>query len=225
MQIESIKMKIMLITGASRGLGAAFVEEFKNDYKILTVHRSSGADFRGDLADETFRKTILENVTPDVFISNAGIAGLGLSFTKVQTVNYIAAADLIVGFYEKMIAGHIISVCSTSANLDGYTGIGAAEISYNASKAALQRLTRLQESKSSKPIKITSLEPSMIMTDMANIKNRAELKLPSDYITAWNITPMDPAYVAQTVRWILNQPDNITIKTLEISNFKSRRMS
>ena len=218
-------MKTMLITGTSRGVGKACVEEFSRDWNLITVSRTGPATYTGDLKDPRFRRKILDEVCPDAFINNAGIAGSDSDWTSVNEVNYIAAGELMVGFYRKMKSGHIVNLASVVSNHCGYAGMTMQEITYFSSKASLKRLAVILDQACRSPVKITSLEPGMIMTDMGEIRTRYENaeRYPDDYITRNKIQPMDPGYVARTIRWILEQPENVVIRTLEIANRREAR--
>jgi NADP-dependent 3-hydroxy acid dehydrogenase YdfG len=199
-------MKTMLIAGASRGIGLACASEFAVDYNVLTISRSSGATFQGDLNDASFRQEILANVIPDVFIC-------------VAKLTYEATQELLVKFYGKMLSGHIILVGSTAGNIN-CQGLEQGLLKYVADKNATQNLARLLSDSARSKVKVTSLEPGYVMTDFGEVRQRYLDKKPKDPIALFDITPMDPSYLAKTIRWILAQPEEVVIKTLEIANAK-----
>ena len=74
-------MKKILITGASRGLGKAFVEELKNDYEIISTARSGDVTIHGDLSDNKFVQMLIDEVDADIIINNAGLISNDLKET------------------------------------------------------------------------------------------------------------------------------------------------
>lgn len=205
--------KVMLITGASRGIGKACSERFQERYELVSVARSSG-DFRGDLADESFRRKILNEVSPDVFINNAGLAG-GAGLEHTLGVNFVAAAELLLEFQKKMSSGVIVNVLSTAMDLT-YRGMSEAELLYYSSKSALSSFSKLLQGSQQNQVRITNLEVGFVMTDFANIKRRYQAK--SDIFGKTGITPMEPEYVAEVIDWVLAQPSMVTISNLKITN-------
>lgn len=200
-------MKTMLITGGSRGIGLACTNEFAHEYNVISTSRAIYNEFCGDLNDSAVRERLLTSITPDVFISSAKL-------------NYEATADLLVGFYKKMPSGHIIHIGSTAGNIQSF-GFSYPMLNYAAEKHATQYLANLLTDCARSNVKVTSLEPGHVMTDFGNVRERYKTKPPHDVMTIYNITPMDPIYLAKTIRWILAQPDEIVIKRLEIANQKS----
>ena len=57
---------VMLITGASKGIGKACSKYFKNKYEVVTVSRTDST-ICGDLTDITFRNKIIAEINPIVF--------------------------------------------------------------------------------------------------------------------------------------------------------------
>lgn len=217
-------MKTVLITGGSRGIGLACAEEFQRDHRVITVARKGDVSIHGDVADARFREQLLAEVDPDIFINNAGLSGYETSdFRKIMEVNFLAAGELLLGFYRKMRAGNIINIASVVANHPGYAGMNYADVIYFSSKAAIKRLSEITSESSRTQVKVTSIEPGAVNTDFANIRNRAKSStpVPSDYLHRYKIKPIDPKHVAKTVRWVVEQPEEISIGSIELRNVKT----
>jgi NAD(P)-dependent dehydrogenase (short-subunit alcohol dehydrogenase family) len=156
-----MERKVIVITGATGGLGSAMVKHFEKQNVRLALHTfqqepfdvaCEHAWFKADLRDshqiDTLIAAILANFGRiDVLINNAGISKDGMSwklsdtdFNEVVAVNLTAPFKLIKGFLPKMREqnfGRIISISSVVAQT-GVVGTAA----YAASKAGLIGLTK-----------------------------------------------------------------------------------
>lgn len=156
-----MERKVIVITGATGGLGSEMVKHFEQQNVRLALHTfqqepfdvaCEHAWFKADLRDpkqiDTLIAAILANFGRiDVLINNAGISKNGMSwklsdadFNEVMAVNLTAPFKLIKGFLPKMReqkSGRIISVSSVVAQT-GVVGTAA----YAASKAGLIGLTK-----------------------------------------------------------------------------------
>lgn len=156
-----MERKVIVITGATGGLGSEMVKHFEQQNVRLALHTfqqepfdvaCEHAWFKADLRDpkqiDTLIAAILANFGRiDVLINNAGISKNGMSwklsdadFNEVIAVNLTAPFKLIKGFLPKMReqkSGRIISVSSVVAQT-GVVGTAA----YAASKAGLIGLTK-----------------------------------------------------------------------------------
>ncbi len=156
-----MERKVIVITGATGGLGSEMVKHFEQQNVRLALHTfqqepfdvaCEHAWFKADLRDpkqiDTLIAAILANFGRiDVLINNAGISKNGMSwklsdadFNEVMAVNLTAPFKLIKGFIPKMReqkSGRIISVSSVVAQT-GVVGTAA----YAASKAGLIGLTK-----------------------------------------------------------------------------------
>lgn len=205
----------MLITGASRGIGKVCAEFFKEKYEVITVARTGDVSVQGDLTDSKFISSLVQSFDIDILINNAGI--IDTDFAKTFELNVMAAGLLATGFYEKMNQGHIINLCSTASTLRGWSSMSERRIWYLASKASLKSLSTLLHDSRKKNIKVTSLEPAWVNTDFAGPKVDISENLSRHQRS--EIIPMKPEYIAQTIDWILNQPDHVVVNSLQIDNF------
>ena len=202
---------VMLITGTSRGIGFACAEYFSSRYTIVGISRSAGAYVTeiGSITDLEFRKYLIDKYTPDVFINNAGVGG-NVPYHKIIQTNAEAAGDLLLGFANKMNKGHIINMSSWLATISVHNPHGGyGELSYQVAKKLLSNMSKELISKKNGCVKITSIEPQRVDTGM--IKNLG------------NIIPMSPTYIAETIDWIINQPQWVNVDSICLSNFKTNQ--
>lgn len=156
-----MEKKVIVITGATGGLGTQMVKHFEKQDVRLALHTFQNepfevtcehAWFKADLTDEAqvanFIGTVLANFgRVDVLINNAGVSRNGMSwklspadFKEVMAVNLTAPFLLVHGFLPKMREhgfGRIISISSVVAQ----TGVPGT-VAYAASKAGLLGMTK-----------------------------------------------------------------------------------
>ncbi len=183
-------MKRVLITGGSRGIGAACVRAFCNEgHRVAFLYRKNreaaeqlsaetGAlALCADLSDaasaaEGVRRAMEWLNGVDVLVNNAGIAQTKL-FTDLTDEDWsgMLQANLSSAFYvsravaKKMIAQHSGSI----VNIGSMWGkVGAScEVHYSASKAALRGMTMaLAKELGPSGITVNCVEPGVIDTDM-----------------------------------------------------------
>lgn len=181
---------LVIITGCSKGLGKALLEEFvhRNDTYVVGISRSEMASktsflhVQQDLAntasladriDEIFPTGDFDKVT---LVNNAGwigeIAPLGkldpLGIRDIHLINVVAPAILMNAFVQKYgnikIDKLIVNISSGAAekNMDGWSG-------YCATKAALNRLTGVAQEESNLKgfgIDYFALSPGIVDTPM-----------------------------------------------------------
>ncbi len=153
--------KVILITGATGGLGSAMVKHFERQDVRLALHtfqqepfevECEHAWFKADLRDENQVKNLLASILAnfgrvDVLINNAGISKNGMSwklspadFNEVIAVNLTAPFLLCQGVIPGMRTnnfGRIITISSVVAQ----TGVPGT-VAYAASKAGVLGMTK-----------------------------------------------------------------------------------
>lgn len=181
--------KVVLISGASRGIGAAIAIHLASlGYKVIGTARS---EFKFDKPsdnliplklDITCRESIKDcaaklkeqNLLPDILINNAGITSDQLflrmkddEWDNVLATNLTGTFNLTKAFIKNMIKnryGRIINISSISG-LMGNPG----QVNYSSAKAGLSGFTKsLAKEVGSRNITVNSVAPGFIETDMTS---------------------------------------------------------
>ncbi|MBR4109511.1 MAG: SDR family oxidoreductase [Oscillospiraceae bacterium] len=181
-------MKTVLITGGSRGIGAAAVEQFaargdrvfflyeKEHEKAQQVAEKTGATaICCDVADGEAVRAAYEQIGQiDILVCNAGIGGVGLMsqtseevWDRLFDVNvkgmYHCINGAMPGFLRKH-KGCIITVSS----MWGQVG-ASCEVAYSATKGAVIAMTKaLAKELGPSGIRVNCVAPGVVLTDMCN---------------------------------------------------------
>jgi NAD(P)-dependent dehydrogenase (short-subunit alcohol dehydrogenase family) len=147
----STSQKVIIVTGASQGIGAELVKAFRKlDHRIVATARairpSDDSDIvtvAGDIADpSTARRVVSEGVARfgriDTLVNNAGIfIAKPLTRYTAEDYNTITAVN-IAGFFhmtqlaiaemEKQSSGHVVSITTSMADhaIDGVPSVLAS---------------------------------------------------------------------------------------------------
>jgi len=190
--------KQMLIIGSNGGVGKECVKYFSTTYDVVSISRE-----QGDLRDKDFLQTLVDKYNPSVVLNCAGV--YKKEFYETFETNFLSVSFLTMEFYKKMESGHIINICSSSANSSGWPGIEYDRLTYNVSKSSLKKFSNMLQSSKNNSVKVTTLEPAQINTKM--LKHKSE-----------KVKPLEPSYIVGVIHWILNQPDSVVISSMEIQN-------
>ena len=209
----------ILLTGASRGIGAATLESLTSRGHRVAGHSTRGGDglIDGDLADTSSANSIWNAALDqfggriDVLVNNAGIyEGVAdnasdeewhAAWARTLTVNLQAAADLCrlaVGHYRERGGGRIVNVASRAA----FRGDSPQHWHYAASKSALIGMTKtIARGYASENILAFAVAPGFTVTDATEeyLEGRGGAQILAD-IPLGRVT--SPDEVAEAIRWL-----------------------
>ena len=215
-------MKTIVITGGSRGIGAAAVKLFaargdriyflyeKDHDAAKAVAAATGATpFCCDVADSAAVKSVFQTIGDvDILICNAGICHYGLmSMMDEQAWDRIFAVN-VKGIYNCVNAampaflnkqkGCVITVSS----MWGQVG-ASCEAAYSATKGAVIALTKaLAKELGPSGIRVNCVAPGVILTDMcANVDPEILEEMAQEAPVGRNGTPED---VAEAMEYLAN---------------------
>ncbi len=233
-------MRNILITGGSRGIGAALVEEFsKNGDRVCFLYKKSDnlalelasrfsnvTAYRCDVTNEqdiqNTVKDIIELGCPDVLINNAGISWEGLlTDMSLDDWNTVISSDLtsvflmcraIIPYFVSKKSGKIINISS----MWGIVG-ASCEVAYSAAKAGVIGFTKaLAKELAPSGITVNAIAPGVIKTDMLSSYTKEDI----DALV--NDTPLgrigDAYDVAKAVLFLSSEDANfITGETINVN--------
>jgi NAD(P)-dependent dehydrogenase (short-subunit alcohol dehydrogenase family) len=183
----STSQKVVVVTGASQGIGAEVVKAFRKlDYRVVATSRSirpsedpNILSVAGDIGDpETARRVVSEGVAKfgriDTLVNNAGIY-IGKPFTENTRDDYAAVMNVnLSGFFyitqlaiaemEKQGGGHVVSVTASVVDqaISGVYSVLAA-----LTKGGLNAATKsLAIEYAKKGIRVNAVAPGVIKTPM-----------------------------------------------------------
>lgn len=214
--------KTVLITGASRGIGAAAAREFASaGANVVLAARSSGqidalADEIGDKAlavtcdvsrYEDVRGAVEKSVSHfgglDFLINNAGVIDPIANLENSDPDAWGTVIDINVkGVYHGLRAaipamsggGVIVNISSGAAGgaLEGWSH-------YNCSKAAVLSLTKTAENETPDAIRVVGLSPGTVATEMQSVIKESGINVVSQLDWSVHITP---EWVGKALVWL-----------------------
>lgn len=220
---------VALVTGATRGIGAAVAAELGRTHRVLVGGRSTAtvadavrafpdaAPFVADLSNDEATAAAAAGVGRlDVLVHCAGITApiaplaetSRAEWARVLEVNVVAVAELTRLLLPRLRASH-----GTLVLLNSVAGLtaepGAAP--YSASKHALRALADALRREEVGRIRVVSLYPGAVDTDMQRDVHR-ELGL------AYNPeAQLTPNSIAEVIRTVVELPGSAVVESLTIT--------
>lgn len=228
-------MTNILLTGASRGIGAAALEALTAAGATVAGHATSDRDglIAADLsqpgAGDRLWDAALNRLGGhvDVLVNNAGVfegvavdgpdADWQAMWARSNAINLQAPADLCrraVLHFQATGGGRIVNVASRA----GHRGDSPAHWHYAAAKAGLIAMTKtIARAYAVQGILAYAVAPGFVMTGMAEeyLSSRGGDKLLADNPLGRVATPQE---VAETIRWLaFDAPASLTGATLDVN--------
>jgi NAD(P)-dependent dehydrogenase (short-subunit alcohol dehydrogenase family) len=224
----------ILITGASRGIGAAALSSLQSEARVIG-HSTRGSEtlIGADLADQAAPRRLWDEALErlggriDVLVNNAGIFEAveddasddewHRSWERTLTVNLQASADLCrlaVNHFRAAGGGRIVNVASRAA----YRGDSPKHWHYAASKAGMIGMTKsIARGYARDNILAFAVCPGFTVTEMTEeyLNSRGGAQVLAD-IPLGRVA--STAEVAETIRWLaLNAPPSATGSVIDVN--------
>jgi NAD(P)-dependent dehydrogenase (short-subunit alcohol dehydrogenase family) len=226
----------ILITGASRGIGAAAYALLKAHGHDVRGHSTRGSDelIAGDLADPAAPRNIWDTALSqlggriDVLVNNAGIYQAvadnapddewHAAWRRTLTVNLQAAADLsrlaVSHFLDRGAGGRIVNIASRAA----FRGDSPQHWHYAASKGALVSMTRtIARGYAAQGILCFAVAPGFTVSDATEeyLTGRGGAAIVAD-IPLGRVASTDE--VAEVIRWLATDaPASATGSVIDVN--------
>ena len=224
----------ILITGASRGIGAAALSLLHSSGHQALGHSTRGGDglVAGDFSDPSAPRRLWEQAVErlgriDVLVNNAGIFEAiedtapedewHASWARTLTVNLQSAADLsrlAIAHFRENSGGRIVNVASRAA----YRGDSPRHWHYAASKAGMIGMTKsIARGYAAENILAFAVCPGFTVTEMTEdyLASRGGEKILAD-IPLGRVATADE--VGETIRWLAVQaPASATGAVIDVN--------
>jgi 3-oxoacyl-[acyl-carrier protein] reductase len=237
MNTNEFKGKVALITGASRGIGRAIAIELAKNGASISINYNSDIKsaketqklvnktgvkseiFKADVSKQKDVKTLIKNTEKklgpiDLLVTNAGIALLSKSlleldydvWKKTMATNVdgtlLPIKEVLPGMIKRKF-GRIVCISSIAG-----LGMRPNMITYGTSKAAVIALVRNLSAAVAPHVRINSVAPGLIETDMIQSLDKKVRK------TIVETTPLqrigNPQDIANTVCYLLSDKSDFT---------------
>jgi NAD(P)-dependent dehydrogenase (short-subunit alcohol dehydrogenase family) len=190
------QQKVVVITGASQGIGAALVRAYRDrNYRVVATARSMGPSndeevlaVSGDIADrKTAERAISEGMSRfgriDTLVNNAGIF-IAKPFTQYTEADYAAMLGVnVTGFFhitqlaiaemEKQGSGHIVQI---TTSLVDHANSQVPSVLASLTKGGLNAATKsLAIEYAKRGIRVNAVAPGTIKSPMHPVETHTQL--------------------------------------------------
>ena len=220
----------ILITGASRGIGAAIAEALTSGGTKVVALSSADGDLSDPATPDRLWQASLDRLDGriDILVNNAGVfeanplgdpnADWLANWNRTMQVNLTAAAQLcrhaVLHWHERGAPGRIVNIASRAA----YRGDSPAHWHYAASKSGMVAMTKtIARAYAKDGILAFAICPGFTMTGMADdyLASRGGDKLLAD-IPLGRVAMPDE--VAEMARWCaMDAPASMTGAVLDVN--------
>lgn len=193
----NLRGKVILVTGASRGIGRAIAIELASKGAAIAINYSKddegakatlenviknggyGKLFKKDISNYNNCRELIDEVIGtfgklDVLVNNAGISKFGLLMDmSLEEINDLVNTNLMGAIYlSKLAINNMMRNGGNIINISSVWGeVGAScEVIYSATKGGLNLFTKaLAKEVASFNIRVNSVAPGVINTEMNNV--------------------------------------------------------
>lgn len=237
--------KIVLVTGASAGIGAATAMEFaRHGAKLLLCARrmeklqameaplraAGAADVLNlalDVRDREAVQTVLANLPEawraiDVLVNNAGLSRGLTKLYQDDIENWEEMIDTnvkgLLYVTRAILPGMVERNHGHVINLGSIAGHMAYANGgvYCATKAAERFITDgLRIDVNGTAVRVTSVDPGMVETEFSKVRFRGDEERAAK--TYQNVDPLGPEDVADAIVWAATRPQHVNIQTVVLT--------
>ena len=224
----------ILVTGTSKGIGAAILDAFAGQRAIGHSSRGGGGRIAADLALPDVAQGLWDEALErldgriDVLVNNAGVfepapidadgAEWTAQWERTLRINLLASAELcrlaVLHFRDRGTGGRIVNVASRAA----YRGDSADHWHYAASKGGMVAMTKsIARAYAGEKIYAFSVMPGFTITGMVEeyLESRGGLASLGDLPIG---RPAEVGEIAETVRWLaLDAPPSATGAAIDVN--------
>jgi len=238
----SLQNKIVFVTGASSGIGAATAVEFaRHGAKLLLCARrieklqamdaelrDAGApdvySFQLDVRDRDAVKSTLDALPEpwkaiDVLVNNAGLSRGLTRMYEDDIDNWDEMIDTnvkgLLYVTRSVVPGMVARNHGHVINLGSIAGHAAYPNGsvYCATKAAERFITDgLRIDLNGTAVRVTTVDPGMVETEFSKVRFRGDAERAAK--TYANIDPLQPEDIADAILWAATRPAHVTIQTV-----------
>lgn len=179
-------MQEISLTGHSQGIGKALHTTLSKNFIVKGYSRSNGYN----IATEEGRQSIFDNSSnASIFINNA-------HYSNAQT-------ELFTLFFGNWMYDETKTIVNISSQ-SKYPGQSVNWSGYSAYKASLNHQAYLCAFKTDRACRIITINPGLVKTSMTLSAQESKKKM------------LTPEEVADTVHWVITQPQHIEIGELSL---------